>query len=118
MANTQNLKSLADRPEAERKEIAAMGGRASGESRRKGKQLSERIESLVYLDCQYYEKRNIWRDMMGDLATDEPEHQHWWGVPEDYKPKQILDVIALKIVENAMNGDSKSIAKVIDAVSK
>ncbi len=48
--NKENLKSLADRTTEEQREIATMGGKASGEARRKKKELKEKLAiGLEYL---------------------------------------------------------------------
>lgn len=47
MANEQNLISFADMPEEQRKTIAAAGGRASGVSKRKAKNLREAAQILL-----------------------------------------------------------------------
>ena len=43
IGNEENLKSLADRTTEEQRKIAIMGGKASGEARKKKKELRERI---------------------------------------------------------------------------
>ena len=54
MANEQNLIPNSQRTESERKAIAAAGGRASGEARRRKKLMREAFEELLsrdYLDA-------------------------------------------------------------------
>jgi hypothetical protein len=47
MANEQNLKSLQERTTEEKREIAQKGGKASGEARRRKKDMKERLEILL-----------------------------------------------------------------------
>ena len=50
MANEQYLKSLADRPESERKRIATMGGHASVKARRRRKHGQELVRMMLQMD--------------------------------------------------------------------
>lgn len=47
MVNKQNLVSLADKPEDERRDFARMGGIASGESRREKRKTLDMLEMLL-----------------------------------------------------------------------
>lgn len=116
MAGKDNLISLGERSPEERSEIARMGGIASGEARRRSRLLKDRILDIVMLDAQFNEERNVWKDMLGDLGADEPDHKKWYSLPDSYKPKQVLDVIAMQIVTNAMNGGTRAVQMVVDAL--
>ena len=52
MANDENLKSLADRTTKEKRKIGQMGGKASGEARRKKRDLKLAIQALLEADVK------------------------------------------------------------------
>lgn len=52
MANDENLKSLADRTTKEKREIGQMGGKASGEARRKKRDLKLAMQALLEADIK------------------------------------------------------------------
>lgn len=99
MPNLDNLTSLADRPEEERKEIARLGGIASGEARRENARLKKELEKLLNSKSKkhnmtYYElatlgliqgamkgdSRNykVIAQMMGELDTKETQVNIDW----------------------------------------
>ena len=91
MPNENNIISNSERTPKERKEIAAAGGRASGVSRRRNKNLREAAE--LYLSLPVADKRTWNR-----LAREGVE-------PEDVDNQMaIIAGLALK----AMKGDSKA----------
>lgn len=83
--NNENLRSLADRPAEERRNIASMGGIASGEARRERKALREAFE--IALNCP---------------------------VTIDGTEMQAVDAVALATVEAAMNGDMRAVVNLRD----
>jgi hypothetical protein len=52
MANDENLKSLADRTTEEKREIGTKGGKASGEARRKKRDLKLAMQALLEADVK------------------------------------------------------------------
>ena len=52
MANDDNLKSLAERTTEEKRKIGTMGGKASGEARRKKRDLKLAIQALLESDVK------------------------------------------------------------------
>ena len=52
MANDENLKSLADRTTKEKRKIGQMGGKASGEARRKKRDLKLAMQALLEADIK------------------------------------------------------------------
>lgn len=57
---TENLKPLNTRTKAERKEIAIMGGKASGEARRKKRELKELLELALSQPCEENPDMDNW----------------------------------------------------------
>lgn len=105
MANS-NLKSLGDRPEAERKAIASAGGKASGESRRRSKELKAVISNYLYQECELSMGSSF------DIFGDETPRFH----VKKQDPKTVLDAIALTVVEKALDGDMRAISIVTSAI--
>lgn len=52
MGNDENLKSLADRTTEEKRKIGTMGGKASGEARRKKRDLKLAMQALLEADIK------------------------------------------------------------------
>lgn len=116
MARTDNLKSLADRSPEERRKIAAAGGKASGESRRRSKEMRERIASIVYLNAEHiHEERE---NLLANAFMNEPDTivTDIYQIPSDYEPKQVIDLICKAIVERAIEGDAKAISMVLSSL--
>jgi hypothetical protein len=90
MAGTDNLKSLADRTTAEQREIAQAGGIASGEARRRKRNIRLALEALLEKDIQ---------DKHGNTMS-------------------TAEAIALKQIEKALKGDTKAFEVVRDTAGQ
>jgi hypothetical protein len=90
MAGTDNLKSLADRTTAEQREIAQAGGIASGEARRRKRDIRLALEALLEKDIQ---------DKHGNTMS-------------------TAEAIALKQIEKALKGDTKAFEVVRDTAGQ
>lgn len=95
MPNEQNIIPNSERTPEERREIAAAGGRASGESRRRKKSLREAAE--LYLSLPVSDKR-AWNKLARD------------GVDPEDVDNQMAIIAGLTI--KAVKGDAKA-AKVL-----
>ena len=96
-----NLVSLADRPTDEQRAIAAMGGRANGELRRKRKTLKEIYAYLLELPAT--------DDMIADEAAKMVAQR------KDDTPLTIYDAIALAQAVKAARGDTPAATYVRDS---
>lgn len=90
MANEQNLKSLADRTTSEKRKIAKKGGKASGEARRKKKDLRLALEALLEKEFE---------DKKGNKLTG-------------------TEAITAKLFEKAMKGDVRAFETLRDTVGQ
>lgn len=95
MPNAKNIIPNSERTAEERREIAAAGGRASGESRRRKKSLREAAE--LYLSLPVSDKRK-WNKLSEE------------GVPPEDVDNQMAIIAGLTI--KAAKGDAKA-AKVL-----
>lgn len=95
MPNAKNIIPNSERTAEERREIAAAGGRASGESRRRKKSLREAAE--LYLSLPVSDKRK-WNKLSEE------------GVPPEDVDNQMAIIAGLTI--KAVKGDAKA-AKVL-----
>jgi hypothetical protein len=110
MANNENLKSLADRTTAEQREIAIMGGKASGEARRERKALKEQL-LLILEDGDTQEKLctalvsqarrgnikafEVLRDTIGEKPVDKSEVSGSVGLTD--ADRDLMNKIAKRI---------------------
>lgn len=90
MANEKNLKPIHKRTKSEQREIATKGGIASGEARRRKRDIRQALEML--LEKEY-------KDRSGATMT---------GV----------EIMALKQMEKAMKGDTRAFEVVRDTVGQ
>lgn len=98
---TANLKSFADMDAEKQKEIAAAGGKASGEARRKKKLMKEQMEALLSLDVA----NNKDRQDMEKMGID----------PEDMD-NQMAMIVAM--FREAMGGNVKAFVAIRDTVGE
>lgn len=98
MANTKNLKSIADRTESERREIARKGGKASGKKRRERKEFKEALKTaleIVYKDNKTIQDIGIEalleKFMQGDLKAFELVRNTIGEAPTDKKEVKMAD---------------------------
>ena len=87
--NTQNLRSLGDRPEEERKRIASMGGKAGKASRDRRKNLRYALETLLEM-----------------------------GIEVDGVEKSGAEAISTKLFEKALNGDVRAFETIRSTVGQ
>ena len=99
MPNENNIISNSERTPKERKEIAAAGGRASGVSRRRKKNLREAAE--LYLSLPVADKRTWNRLAREGVAPEDVDNQ-----------MAIIAGLALK----AMKGDSRAAKVLFDLI--
>ncbi len=90
MANEKNLTPMNERSESEARELGRIGGIASGESRKKKKELSRVLKNL--LDTPY---------------------QNTEGLQKDYPTLEIKEIdvrtaLAIKMIDSALNGNIKA----------
>lgn len=97
----KNLKSLADRTKTEQREIASMGGKASGEARRRKKSMKESFETLFAMQTSDKYK-NAFRKQGID-------------VPDDLTNEQAL---VLSMTAKAIAGDARMAALVLDVMGE
>ena len=90
MANEQNLKPFTERTEKEQRKIAKMGGKASGEARRKKKDLRLALEALLEKEFE---------DKKGNKLTG-------------------TEAITAKLFEKAMKGDVRAFETLRDTVGQ
>lgn len=90
MANEQNLIPNSERTESERKEIARLGGKASGEARRRKKLMREAFEELLSRD---------YHDQSGNVLDG-------------------TSALAAKVFKQAMDGDLKAFEIIRDTTGQ
>lgn len=95
MANEQNLVSLADRTTSERREIGIKGGIASGEARRKKRDLAEIARAVL------------------DLQVTDVADYDYGAVP--LNSMTVADVLFAVHANKAMKGDTQAAKLVLDA---
>ena len=88
--NEQNLKSFSERTEKEQREIQQKGGIASGEARRRKRDIRLALEALLEKDIS---------DKNGNVMT-------------------TTEAIALKQIEKALKGDTRAFEVVRDTVGQ
>lgn len=97
----KNLKSLADRTKTEQREIASMGGKASGEARRRKKSMKESFEALF--DMQASDKyKNAFK-------------KQGYDVPDNLTMEQTL---VLSMMAKAIAGDARMASLVLDVMGE
>ena len=99
MPNAKNIIPNSERTAEERREIAAAGGRASGEARRRKKSLREAAE--LYLSLPVSDKR-AWNKLAKD------------GVAPDDVDNQMAIIAGLSI--KAAKGDAKAAKVLFDLI--
>ena len=97
MPNEQNLIPLDKRSKSAQRKIQAMGGRASGEARRRRKSLREAAE--LYLSLPVADRRK-WNKIAAE------------GVPPDDVDNQMAIIIGLSV--KAAKGDAKAAKLLFD----
>ena len=105
--NNKNLVSLADRPEAERKEIASKGGKASGEAKRRAKAFKQALEEVVYSGVH---DENFLNNVEDFPFKQQPD------LLIDYTPTNALEAIAMNIVYRAIDGNPFDIRTVRETI--
>ena len=101
MPNAKNIIPNSERTAEERREIAAAGGRASGEARRRKKSLKEAAE--LYLSLPVSDKR-VWNKLSRDGVS-----------PEDVD-NQMAIIAGLTI--KAVKGDAKAAKLLFDLLGE
>lgn len=101
MPNEQNLIPLDKRAKSEQREIQAMGGRASGVSRRRKRALKEAAD--MYLAMPVNDKRSLNKLLRA-------------GVDEDDADNQMLIIAGL--VARAAKGDAKAAKLIFDLIGE
>lgn len=101
MPNEQNLIPLDKRAKSEQREIQAMGGRASGVSRRRKRALKEAAD--MYLAMPVKDKRSLNKLLRA-------------GVDEDDADNQMLIIAGL--VARAAKGDAKAAKLIFDLIGE
>lgn len=101
MPNEQNLIPLDKRAKSEQREIQAMGGRASGVSRRRKRALKEAAD--MYLSLPVTDKRSLNKLLRA-------------GVDEDDADNQMLIIAGL--VARAAKGDAKAAKLIFDLIGE
>ena len=101
MPNEQNLIPLDKRAKSEQREIQAMGGRASGVSRRRKRALKEAAD--MYLAMPVQDKRSLNKLLRA-------------GVDEDDADNQMLIIAGL--VAKAAKGDAKAAKLIFDLIGE
>lgn len=101
MPNEQNLIPFDKRAESEQREIQAMGGRASGVSRRRKRALREAAD--MYLAMPVKDKRSLNKLLRA-------------GVDEDDADNQMLIIAGL--VSRAAKGDAKAAKLIFDLIGE
>lgn len=97
----KNLKSLADRTKEEQRRIASMGGKASGEARRRKKSMKESFEALF--DMQASDKyKNAFK-------------KQGYDVPDNLTMEQTL---VLSMMAKAIAGDARMASLVLDVMGE
>lgn len=99
MPNAKNIIPNSERTAEERREIAAAGGRASGEARRRKKSLREAAE--LYLSLPVADKRK-WNKLSEE------------GVPPEDVDNQMAIIAGLSI--KAAKGDAKAAKVLFDLI--
>ena len=101
MPNEQNLIPLDKRSKSAQRKIQAMGGRASGEARRRRKSLREAAE--LYLSLPVADRRK-WNKIAAE------------GVPPDDVDNQMAIIIGLSV--KAAKGDAKAAKLLFDLLGE
>lgn len=101
MPNEKNIIPNSERTPEERREIAAAGGRASGESRRRKKSLREAAELYLSLPVA---NRRAWNKISAE------------GVDPDDIDNQMAMIIGL--TQKAVKGDAKAAKIIVDLLDK
>ena len=100
LQKSENLISLAERPPAQRREIARLGGIASGAARRKKRTFRQVFAALL--------PRAVAREELGDLAR----------LAGDLGPVSAQEAIALALMAKAMKGDTAAFTAIRDTLGE
>lgn len=95
----KNLKSLADRTTKEQREIASMGGKASGEARRRKRDMQANFEAFLSMQANDKYKAALKRKGM--------------DVPDDLTYDQLL---AITMATKAIAGDARMASLMLDVL--
>ena len=98
MANEQNLIPQNKRAKSEQRQIAKMGGYASGESRRRNKAVKDIIQHILNSNLSENETAKLFKQFNG-LETDEASYKA---------------ALVIKQLEKALKGDTTSFKAILD----